>query len=209
MDMDFELVRPSLSRTRPSEDASSARGSEGRPQNGSSEGRPPFLRVVSPATSHTSGDTRSPVSPSAPTHSPTISTSSSSLAAGASVEAHRALELKWIAAMAATPPAHARKTKKVRKLLQEGVPASVRYQVWAHLTDSRAKRIEGLYAQLGERDRVQAFPDIQHDAQECFASDARLAQPEGPLVSLLQSYLTMVPDVQYCRGTFFFGIRLV
>ncbi|KAI0294144.1 hypothetical protein BC826DRAFT_1185792 [Russula brevipes] len=52
-------------------------------------------------------------------------------------------------AMSLTPSSHARKSKKTRKLLQEGLPRRVRYQVWAHLTDSRAKRTEGLYVRLG------------------------------------------------------------
>ena len=204
MDTDFELVRPSLSRPRVSEDSSANGKSSG------SEGRPSFLRVDSPATSLASGDTRSPVSPSAPMLLPSpppppppLKPSSPITAIpipNTTVEAHRALELKWIAAMAATPSALARKNKKIRRLLVEGVPASVRYQVWAHLADSRAKRIEGIYAQLGERDRVAAFEHIQRDAQECFVSDKRLAKPDGPLVSLLQSYLTMVPDIQYSRG---------
>ena len=204
MDTDFELVRPSLSRPRVSEDSSANGKSSG------SEGRPSFLRVDSPATSLASGDTRSPVSPSAPMLLPSpppppppLKPSSPITAIpipNTTVEAHRALELKWIAAMAATPSALARKNKKIRRLLVEGVPASVRYQVWAHLADSRAKRIEGIYAQLGERDRVAAFEYIQRDAQECFVSDKRLAKPDGPLVSLLQSYLTMVPDIQYSRG---------
>ena len=198
MDTDFELVRPAVSRPRVSDDSSANGKSSG------SEGRPSFLRVDSPATSLASGgasDTRSPSSPSAPMLLPSspITTTMSTIPSAA-VEAHRALELKWVAAMAATPSAQARKNKKIRRLLQEGVPASVRYQVWAHLTDSRAKRIEGLYAQLGERERVPAFADIQRDAQDCFVGDTRLAQPDGPLVSLLQSYLTMVPDIQYSRG---------
>ena len=197
-DMDFELVRPNTTRPRVSEDSSSNSKSSG------SEGRPSFLRVDSPTTSTTSGgasDTRSPVSPSAMslppmTAAPTVTSSSA-------VEAHRARELKWISAMSSTPPSHARKSKKIRKLLQEGVPASVRYQVWAHLTDSKAKRIEGLYGQLGDRERVPAFAEIQRDAHLCFPGDARLSQPNGPLVALLQAYLTMVPDIQYCKGGFF------
>jgi hypothetical protein len=188
MDTDFELVRPALSRARASEDSSSANG-----KSSGSEGRPSFLRIDSPATSSSlaSFDKRSPVSPSTPTTLPPPT---------AAVEAHRALELKWITAMAATPSAFARKNKKIRRLLMEGVPASVRYQVWAHLADSRSKRLEGLYAQLGERERVPAFADIQRDAQDCFVGDSRLAQPDGPLVSLLQSYLVMVPDIQYSKG---------
>jgi hypothetical protein len=193
MDTDFELVRPT--RTRVSEDSSiNTKGSGG-------EGRPSFLRVDSPAASTTSGgtsDTRSPVSPSAMSLPPmTAVQTATSMGA---VEAHRARELKWLSVMSSTPSSHARKSKKIRKLLQDGVPASVRYQVWAHLTDSRAKRIEGLYAQLGDREKVPAFTEIQRDAHVCFSGDARLSQPNGPLVSLLQAYLTMVPDVQYCKG---------
>jgi len=125
---------------------------------------------------------------------------------GAGVEAHRARELKWISLMSTTPPSQARKSKKIRKLLQEGVPASVRYQVWAHLTDSKAKRIEELYTQLGEREKVPAFAGIQRDAQACFEGDSRLSLPDGPLISLLHAYLTMVPDIQYSKGDFLFVV---
>ena len=194
-DTDFELVRPNTTRPRVSEDSTANSKSSG------SEGRPSFLRVESPATSTTSGgasDTRSPVSPSAMSLPPM--TAAQTITSSSAVEAHRARELKWVSAMSSTPPSHARKSKKIRKLLQEGVPASVRYQVWAHLTDSRAKRIEGLYAQLGDRERVPAFAEIQRDAHLYFPGDARLSQPNGPLVTLLQAYLTMVPDIQYCKG---------
>ena len=197
-DTDFELVRPNV-RPRVSEDSAMNGKSSG------SEGRPSFLRVDSPTMSMTSGggtpDTRSPVSPSGMSFPPVTASAAGSV--DASVEAHRARELKWISAMSTTPPSQARKGKKIRKLLQEGVPASVRYQVWAHLTDSKAKRIEGLYAQFGEREKVSAFAEIQRDAQVCFEGDSRLSLPNGPLVSLLQAYLTMVPDILYCKGILF------
>ena len=196
-DTDFELVRPNV-RPRVSEDSANNGKSSG------SEGQPSFLRIDSPAMSTTSGggasDTRSPVSPSGISLPPVTAAGTSSV--GAAVEAHRARELKWISVMSTTPPSQARKGKKIRKLLQEGVPASVRYQVWAHLTDSKAKRIEGLYAQFGERERVPAFAAIQRDARFCFEGDSRLSLPNGPLVSLLQAYLTMVPDIQYSKGSF-------
>jgi hypothetical protein len=100
------------------------RVSEDSAMNGKSsgsEGRPSFLRVDSPAMSTTSGggtpDMCSPVS----TSPVTASTASS---VDASVEAHRARELRWISAMSMKPPLQARKGKKIRKLLLEGVPAS-------------------------------------------------------------------------------------
>ena len=80
------------------------------------------------------------------------------------------------------------------------IAATVRYQVWAHLMDSKAKRIEALYAQLGNHRRVPAFAEIQCDAHLCFPGDVRLSQLNGLLVTLLQAYLTMVPDIRYCKG---------
>ena len=197
-DTDFELVRPNV-RPRVSEDSAINGKSSG------SEGRPSFLRIDSPAMSMASGGgtsgTRSPVSPSRMSLPQVTSSAPSSV--GTDVEAHRARELKWISVMSTTPPSQARKGKKIRKLLQEGVPGSVRYQVWAHLTDSKAKRLEGLYSQFGEREKVPAFAEIQRDAQVCFEGDPRLSLPNGPLVSLLQAYLTMVPDIRYSKGGFF------
>ena len=202
-DTDFELVRPNV-RPRVSEDSAINGKSSG------SEGRPSFLRIDSPAMSMASGggtsDTRSPVSPSRMSLPQVTSSAPSSV--GTDVEAHRARELKWISVIATTPPSQARKGKKIRKLLQEGVPGSVRYQVWAHLTDSKAKRLEGLYAQFGERERVPAFAEIQRDAQVCFEGDPRLSLPNGPLVSLLQAYLTMVPDIRYSKGGFFYSFSV-
>ncbi|KAH9970530.1 rab-GTPase-TBC domain-containing protein [Lactifluus volemus] len=202
--MDFELVRP-VARPLPSEESPVS------DKNSGSEGMPSFLRVDSPATSLASGTSgpRSPLSVTLPT--PLGAATGTAVGASASaVEAHRARELKWISAMASTPPTHARKSKKIRKLLQEGVPASVRYQVWAHLTDCKARRIEGLYVQLGDREKkVPAHAEIQRDAQLCFPGDPRLSQPDGALTSLLRAYLTMVPDVQYSKGLAFIAGQLL
>lgn len=41
----------------------------------------------------------------------------------------------------------------------------------------------------------------------CFANArGRLGEPDGPVVALLQAYLTMVPDIQYHRGQSQFGV---
>ncbi|KAH9931376.1 RabGAP/TBC [Fomitopsis serialis] len=115
----------------------------------------------------------------------------------AEIEAHRQRELRWISALTSTSPSQARKAKRIRKLVLEGVPASVRYQVWALLTDSKAKRMEGLYARLGQRERVAPISNIEQDAQRIFHDQPLLDQS---LVNVLQAYLTMVPDVQYTKG---------
>lgn len=45
-------------------------------------------------------------------------------------ENHRQLELKWITAMSAVPSAESGKSRKIRKLVIDGIPASVRGVVW-------------------------------------------------------------------------------
>ncbi|KAI0033862.1 rab-GTPase-TBC domain-containing protein, partial [Vararia minispora EC-137] len=157
----------------------------------------------SPAASSHASLPRSPVT--------TSSFQSASLSASAAsqdgIEAHRQRELKWVTLMGSTKAAEARKNRKVRKLLQEGVPASVRYQVWAHLTDSRSKRLEGLYARLCARGRVGVSDLIERDVKDTFERDARL-DPTS-LVALLQAYVTMVPDIQYEKGLTYIAGQLL
>lgn len=191
-DMDFELVRPSipaLTSSRHSEDfMGAARDSSVLIHDGQSS-----LRPYSPAFSSTSV----PRSPAASENGfPRMPSDSDNT----SIEAHRQRELKWINLMSSTPPSQARKSKKIRKLLTEGVPASVRSNVWQHLTDSKSKRMSGLYAQLGKRGKVPASADIERDAKAFFPDKPQFQNPEGPLVYMLQAYLTMVPDIQYHPG---------
>jgi hypothetical protein len=117
-----------------------------------------------------------------------------------SMDAHRQRELKWVSVMSSVPSSQARKSKKVRKLLLEGVPSSVRFLVWAHLTDSKARGVPGVYAQLGQRVKASAYLDVRRDVQRCLADQPHLQVPHESLLSLLHTYLTMVPDVRYERG---------
>ena len=61
------------------------------------------------------------------------------------MQTSRQRELRWIHVIASVPAVQACKNEKVRKFLWEGVPASVRYIVWAHLTDGKVKQIENMY----------------------------------------------------------------
>ena len=109
--------------------------------------------------------------------------------------------------MASTSPSAARKSKKIRKLLYEGVPASVRYLVWAHLADSKAKRTDGVYTKLMMRERVSVMGAIERDVRRVFNDEGQLL--DGSLVNVLQAYLVMVPDTQYSRGLTVIAGRLL
>ena len=102
--------------------------------------------------------------------------------------------------MSTLDPAQTRKSKKAKKLLLSGVPASVRYQVWAHLADCQGKRMNGLYPQLVRRGAVPATPAIIRDSADRFGDQPQ--GKDGSIISVLQAYLTMVPDVQYHIGRF-------
>lgn len=106
--------------------------------------------------------------------------------------------------MSALDPTQARKSKKAKKLLLNGVPASVRFQVWAHLADCKGKRMNGLYPQLVRRGPVPATPAIIRDSADRFGDQPQ--GKDGSIASVLQAYLTMVPDVQYHIGWFPFPV---
>lgn len=198
--VEFELIRPFVSQvpsTRSSEDSTI-------PQRDHAllhpEGRlniPGLLRTDSPAVSTLSGTSTAPRSP---TDEPMSNPKSSKSDTESSMDAHRQRELKWMALISSIPAAQAKKSKKVKKLIMEGVPSSVRYLVWAHLTDSKARGMPGLYGQLAKRDKVPVFDDIERDARKCYPDQLQLHTAQGTLVSLLQAYLIMVPDIQYETG---------
>ncbi|KAJ1308840.1 hypothetical protein OPQ81_004528 [Rhizoctonia solani] len=126
--------------------------------------------------------------------------SHNSLTTPDSIAAHISREQRWISTMQTIPSSSIRRNKKIKKLLLEGVPASVRGVVWLYLTDSKARRMVGVYSQLAKRGKVPATPEIVKDAGRCFAQQPHLQAAEGPVVSILQAYLTMVPDVTYSQG---------
>lgn len=194
-DVDFEMVKPNVQHL-----ASIDEDTFGSPLPSPVRPDMASLRADSPAFSMLSGVSSKP--PSTPVKLESFPALPSDPAPPSQdpqeVEAHRQRELKWITMMSTVPAPQARKNKKIRKLLWEGVPASVRYLVWAHLTDSKEKRIEGLYTKMVQRERVPAAANIERDLKRVFPNDRQLH--DGCLVNVLQAYLSMVPDTQYNRG---------
>ena len=199
--MDFELIKPSFPRAlspRSSQDSFSSQQLDNDHQASPvRQDAVNFLRTESPSSFLSSGVSEKDLtaanrrpSPSSIAHSDVLSPSD--------IDAHRNRELKWISLMSTLDPTQAKKSKKAKKLLLNGVPASVRYQVWAHLADCKGKRMNGLYPQLVKRGVVPATPAIIRDSAERFGDQPQ--GKDGSIVSVLQAYLTMVPDVQYHPG---------
>jgi TBC1 domain family member 10 len=191
-DMDLELVRPiipQLTTTRSSEHSTpTVPSTTGSLDVKGDIGGSSRLGAESPLLMSSAGGSsqRSPTVPEEPWHQ-----SSKSLDAVSSMDAHRQREIKWVSIMSSVPSSQARKSKKVKKLLLEGVPSSVRFLVWAHLADSKARGVPGVYAQLGQRVKASAYHDVRRDVQRCLADQPHLQVPQEALLSLLHTYLTV------------------
>ncbi|KAF9645317.1 RabGAP/TBC [Thelephora ganbajun] len=196
--MDFELVKPSFPRTLSPRSSLESFASQQHDNDHQAspirQGGANFLRTESPSSFLSSGVSEKDGAALNRKPSPS-SIAQSDVLSPSDIDAHRNRELKWVLLMSTLDPTQARKSKKVKKLLLDGVPASVRYQVWAHLADCKGKRMNGLYPQLVKRGAVPATPAIIRDGADRFGDQPQ--GKDGSIVSVLQAYLTMVPDVQY------------
>ncbi|CUA69556.1 TBC1 domain family member 2A [Mus musculus] [Rhizoctonia solani] len=200
-DMDFDMVKPMRSRVsvvRTSEDGrqSISRSSQHSDHPRGHQEEVPEYSPTSPVATSPSNQTHVPSTPAPMSKAG----SHNSLTTSDSIAAHISREQRWISTMQTIPSSTIRRNKKIKKLLLEGVPASVRGVVWLYLTDSRARRMVGVYSQLAKRGKVPATLEIVKDAELCFTGQPHLQAAEGPVVSILQAYLTMVPDVTYNQG---------
>ena len=205
--MDFELVKPTFPRTlspRSSLDSFSSQQLDNDHQAGPiRQDTANLLRTESPSSFLSSVTSERDLVAANRRPSPS-SIAQSDVLSPSDVDAHRNRELKWVSLMSTLDPTQARKSKKAKKLLLNGVPASVRYQVWAHLADCKGKRMNGLYPQLVKRGAVPATAAIIRDSADRFGGQPQ--GKDGSIVSVLQAYLTMVPDVQYHIGWFPFPL---
>ncbi|KAG6826478.1 hypothetical protein H0H92_015651 [Tricholoma furcatifolium] len=205
-DMDFELVRPNFSHFQGVPRSSEDSGVMGRDMSVDARQDGSFLRTGSPSLSPNPPRSPTVVSDGGSSVWQPIKASArgagtdSETSSASNMDAHRQRETKWMAVLGSVQPSQSRKSKKVKKLVFDGVPSSVRYLVWSMLTDGKARCVPGVYTQLGGRGRVAASSDVERDVQRCFADHPQLQRTEGPVLSLLQAYLTMVPDVRYVTG---------
>jgi hypothetical protein len=211
-DMEFELIKPVIRHrdVRRSEDSHSP-DKDNLSLRGDLRPEAESHRSLSPAVSARSPDPRSPAASSVdsfgtgklrrPTVDPMVAHAQ---AQEANKEAHRARELKWMTTLSAIPSSQAGKSKKVRKLLNDPVPDSVRYLAWAHVLDAKSRRTDNVYPQMVKKGAAGAgiSDQVSADVEKCFVQHAHLCDPKGPVYSLVMAYAAMVPDVKYSMGKF-------
>lgn len=191
-DMEFELIKIKAPEVRGSEDGGvSVNSADSSTREGETSDSP----ILSPsAGSGYSAGFSSSVDLYASSSRTPIHTSP------ASVEAHRIREQKWMNLISTSSNSRARKNKKVRKLILDGVPSSVRGKAWGAITDAKARRMEGLFTQLVRKAPSHFIPLVERDVERCFGDVQHLRDPKGPLASLILAYTAMVPDIRYRTG---------
>ncbi|GAA5874491.1 hypothetical protein JCM3774_005734 [Rhodotorula dairenensis] len=117
------------------------------------------------------------------------------------LDEYRAREAKWIAALSSMTPAQIRKSKKIRGLVQSGIPSSVRGKVWAYLAESERFVEPGLYQTLcRDPDVLPAVVDhdlVGLDDDPQFAIDTA---GRSDLESVLLAFLRCRPQLGYYPG---------
>ncbi|BGP40687.1 hypothetical protein JCM10449v2_004649 [Rhodotorula kratochvilovae] len=76
---------------------------------------------------------------------------------------YRNKEAKWLAALGSMTPTQVRKSKKMRALVQAGVPSSVRGKVWAFLAEAGEEKRPGVYQALSALDDAPLSLAVEQD----------------------------------------------
>lgn len=122
------------------------------------------------------------------------------------------LREKWMAVLNENDVASAKKSRKVKKLVRTGVPASIRREVWLFLANASVRRRPGLFEQLcktsqgtkGKRGKEEAYETIEKDLHRTLP-DHRLFMGEkatgrADLEGILKSYVHFNPMLGYTQG---------
>ncbi|RKP10628.1 rab-GTPase-TBC domain-containing protein, partial [Thamnocephalis sphaerospora] len=113
-------------------------------------------------------------------------------------------EAKWAAIMNKFQPSSIRKSKKVRRLIKQGIPDSIRGTVWMYLANVDKYRKPGVYAELQDREHLEIHETIERDIQRCYPNHVFFAEAQGEgqatLHNVLKAYAHYNPAVGYCQG---------
>lgn len=189
----------------------------------SSPGAPPVglpspvipSRTASPAPSNMSGR-RPPGAPGAPGPAGPVAYDAKGFVVGSGPPCRpdpndREKLDKWHAILAENDLVAARKSRKVRKMVQAGIPDAVRGKVWLFLANAGVRRRAGLFEQLcktsqepkGKRGKEVLYEAIEKDVSRTYP-DNKLFQDGSPgkadLEAILKAYVHYNPIIGYTQG---------
>ncbi|KAJ2909843.1 hypothetical protein GGI21_001470 [Coemansia aciculifera] len=113
-------------------------------------------------------------------------------------------EAKWETLLRSFDSVTLRGSRKVKQLVQAGVPGRMRAQVYYALSGASKVAVSGEYSRLLGLERVAIFDVIERDVARCYPDHTMFADAEGAgqrqLRRILRAYAQHNPTVGYCQG---------
>ncbi|KAI8921541.1 rab-GTPase-TBC domain-containing protein [Entophlyctis helioformis] len=114
-------------------------------------------------------------------------------------------ETEWLGMLEDWEWAKSKKKMRIKKLCREGIPDSVRANVWMMLAGVNKIREVGLYESLvRSTDAPSIFDIIERDINRCYPNHMMFAQKGGEgqhnLRKVLRAYALYNPELGYCQG---------
>ncbi|KAK4057299.1 hypothetical protein OIO90_001796 [Microbotryomycetes sp. JL221] len=123
---------------------------------------------------------------------------------------YRSQESAWIKALSSSQlnGSTIRQSKKLKSLVMQGIPSSVRAQVWAQMVDVDEFVVPGLYQSLCEQESNGLDERIFHDVREVGQDYPRLAGEDSvkqELASVIKALVRHDRELRYSRALVLFA----
>jgi hypothetical protein len=117
---------------------------------------------------------------------------------------YRENELKWLSIVNKLDAGTVKKDAKFKKLVRNGIPASVRSRVWQFLAGSNDYRKPNQFSILVKKPRTKIYDVIERDIARCYPDHTQFMDKNGQgqkdLSIVLKAYSQYNSDLEYCQG---------
>ncbi|KAI8983151.1 rab-GTPase-TBC domain-containing protein [Pilobolus umbonatus] len=117
---------------------------------------------------------------------------------------YRENEIKWLSIVSRMDAGTVKKDAKLKKLVRNGIPASVRAKVWQFLAGSNDYRKPNQLQSLLSRPELEIYKVIDRDIERCYPTHIQFMVKDGQgqqdLRSILRAYSQYNQELEYCQG---------
>ncbi|KAI8079714.1 rab-GTPase-TBC domain-containing protein [Gilbertella persicaria] len=121
-----------------------------------------------------------------------------------SMREYRENELKWLSIVSKLDAGTVKKDAKFKKLVRNGIPASVRSRVWQFLAGSNDYRKSNMFNELVQKPKIKIYDVIERDIARCYPDHTQFMDQHGQgqkdLSCLLRAYAQYNTQLEYCQG---------
>jgi hypothetical protein len=120
------------------------------------------------------------------------------------IKEYRENELKWLSIVNKLDAGTVKKDAKFKKLVRNGIPASVRSRVWQFLAGSNDYRRPNQFNILVDKPRTAIYDVIERDIARCYPDHTQFMDKNGQgqkdLSCVLKAYSQYNSHLEYCQG---------